>query len=198
MSDIFKAKEHETRLTPEEQLELIPSLSTRAELNAAERANIHEARMWAMRRRTLKRNDLLTDIFARDLHHRMFGSVWKWAGRYRITERNLGWAPHRLTEGVHNALADVRAWLEFDTYPLHEAAVRLHHRLVAVHPWPNGNGRHSRLMADIVVASRAGEELTWAAGADLVTPGERRRRYIAAIKRADEGEYGPMIEFARS
>ncbi len=119
---------------------------------------------------------LLTDGFARELHKRMFGKVWKWAGRYRTTERNLGWAPHLLTEGVHNALADARAWLEFGSYPLHEAAVRLHHRLVAVHPWPNGNGRHSRLMADILVASRGGEDLRWAASADLVTPGETRNR----------------------
>lgn len=198
MSGLFNADGHATPLTPEEQLELIPSLSTRAELNAAERTNILAGRVWAMRPRTLKRDDLLTDGFARELHKRMFGSVWKWAGRYRTTERNLGWAPHLLTEGVHNALADARTWLEFGTYPLHETAVRLHHRLVAIHPWPNGNGRHSRLMADLCVAARGGEELTWAAGGDIEAAGEIRKRYIEAIKLADAGDYGPLVAFARS
>ncbi len=99
MSDPFQAEEHESLLTDEEKLDLIPNLSTRAELNEAERANILEARIWAMRRRTLQREDLVPDVFARELHQRMFGRVWKWAGCYRKTERNLGWEVHRLTEG---------------------------------------------------------------------------------------------------
>lgn len=198
MSDIFQTKEHETPLTEEEKLDLIPSLSTRAELNEAERANILEARIWAMRRRTLKRDDLVTDAFARELHQRMFDGVWKWAGCYRKTERNLGWEVHRLTEGVYNAFADARVWLQYETYPLQEAAVRMHHQLVRVHPWPNGNGRHARLMADVLLQSRGGGELTWGAGADIVTPGEMRTKYIEAILKADAGDYGPLLEFAKS
>ena len=198
MSDLFETEEHATPLTEEERLALIPSLSTRAELNEAERANILAARLWAMRRRTLKRDDLVTDTFARELHERMFDSVWKWAGCYRKTERNLGWEVHRLTEGVHNAFADVRVWLQHETYPLQEAAVRLHHQLVRIHPWPNGNGRHARLMADVLLHSRGGGELTWGSGADIVDPGEMRTRYIQAIRKADAGDYGPLIEFAKS
>lgn len=198
MSDIFDANEHETSLTDEEKLDLLPSLSTRAELNEAERANILEARIWAMRRRTLKRDDLVTDVFARELHRRMFDSVWKWAGCYRKTERNLGWDVHRLAEGVYNVFADARAWLQYDTYPLQEAAVRLHHQLVLVHPWPNGNGRHARLMADVLLQSRGGGELTWGAGTDIIAPGEMRSKYIAAIRMADGGDYGPLLEFAKS
>lgn len=198
MSDLFQAKENETPLTEAEKLDLIPSLSTRAELNKAERANILEARVWALRRRTLQREDLLTDAFGRELHRRMFGRVWRWAGSYRKTERNLGWEVHRLTEGIYNAFADVRTWLEYETYPVPEVAVRLHHQLVRVHPWPNGNGRHARLMADVVVAARGGADLTWGAGADIVTPGDARQRYIAAIRAADAGDFAPLLAFARS
>jgi Fic-DOC domain mobile mystery protein B len=198
VSDIFQTKEHETSLTEEEKLDLIPSLSTRAELNEAERANILEARIWAMRRRTLQRDDLVTDTFTRELHQRMFDGVWKWAGCYRQTERNLGWEVQRLTEGVYNAFADARVWLQYETYPLQEAAVRLHHQLVRVHPWPNGNGRHARLMADVLLQSRGGGELTWGAGADIVNPGEIRTKYIEAIRKADAGDYGPLLAFAKS
>jgi len=198
VSDLFQTPEHATPLTEEEKLALIPSLSTRAELNEVERAQILEARMWAMGTRTLKREDLVTDIFGRELHRRMFKGVWKWAGHYRKTERNLGWDVHRLTEGIYHAFADARAWLQYDTYPLHETAIRLHHQLVQVQPWPNGNGRHARLMADVLIQSRGGTELTWGAGANLITPGEVRAQYIAAIRKADAADFGPLLIFAHS
>jgi len=196
--DLFAADESNTALSPEEQLDLIPSLSTRAELNAAERANIHAARVWAMRPRTLQRSDLLTDAFARELHKRMFNQTWRWAGRYRKTEKNLGWEVARITEGVRNAFDDASAWMEFSTYPLHEAAVRLHHRLVVIHPWPNGNGRHSRLIADIIIAASKGEELTWGSRGNLVAIGDARRRYLEAIQQADAGNFAPLLAFAQS
>jgi Fic-DOC domain mobile mystery protein B len=196
--DLFAADESNTALGPEEQLDLIPSLSTRAELNEAERANIHAARVWAMRPRTLKRSDLLTDAFARELHKRMFNQTWRWAGRYRKTEKNLGWEVARITEGMRNAFDDARAWMEFSTYSLYEAAVRLHHRLVVIHPWPNGNGRHSRLIADVMIAASKGEELTWGSRGNLVAIGDARRRYIEAIQQADAGIFEPLLAFAQS
>jgi Fic-DOC domain mobile mystery protein B len=198
MTDIFAASEGNTELSEEERLELIPSLTTRAELNAIERLNINAARVWAMRPRALQRPDLLTDAFARELHRRMFNQVWRWAGRYRTTEKNLGWEVHRLTEGVRNAFDDAQYWMQHSTYPLHEAAVRLHHQLVAIHPWPNGNGRHSRLIADLLVVSRGGDELTWGARADLMGAGEMRNRYITAIRAADAGDIVPLLNFAKS
>ncbi len=198
MSDLFETREHGTPISEEEKRDLIPSLSTRAELNEAERANILEARLWAMHGRTLKRADLITDGFARELHRKMFYHVWKWAGCYRNTERNLGWEAHRLGEGVHNVFADARAWLEYKTYPLPEAAVRLHHQLVRIHPWPNGNGRHARLIADVVVQSRGGEDLTWGAGIDIADMGVARAKYIEALRHADAGNYDPLIKFAKS
>lgn len=197
-TDLFGPADDATPLSAEEQAALIPSLSTRAELNQLERLNLNAARVWAMRGRVLRRPDLLSDGFARELHRRMFNQVWAWAGRYRTTEKNLGWEVPRLAEGVRNACDDAKAWLEHSSYPLPEAAVRLHHRLVLIHPWSNGNGRHSRLMADILIAAKGGKELTWGAGQDLVAAGEVRRRYIDAIRQADQGHFVPLLEFAQS
>lgn len=196
--ELFPVDDGATPLTPEEKLELIPSLATRAQLNEIERHNIHSARLWAMRPRVLARPDLLTDAFGRELHRRMFNEIWRWAGRYRTTEKNLGWDVHRIAEGVRNAFEDAQSQLQHTSYPLPEVAVRLHHRLVAIHPWPNGNGRHSRLVADLLVASRAGEPLTWGAGANLVAAGEIRARYLAAVRAADQQDFTLLLEFARS
>ena len=196
--DLFPIEDGATPLTPEEQLELIPSLATRAQLNEVERLGINTARVWAMRPRALARTDLLSDAFGRELHRRMFRGVWRWAGRYRTTEKNLGWAVPRITEGVRNAFDDARTQLQYASYPLHEVAVRLHHQLVVIHPWPNGNGRHARLVADVVVAAGRGAPLTWGAGANLVTAGEIRARYLAAVRAADGQDFGALLEFARS
>lgn len=196
--DLFPVEDGTTPLTPEEQLELIPSLTTRAQLNEVERLGINTARVWAMRPRALTRTDLLSDVFGRELHRRMFRGVWRWAGRYRTTEKNLGWEVARITEGVRNAFDDAQSQLHHTSYPLHEVAVRLHHQLVVIHPWPNGNGRHARLIADIVVASRGGALLTWGAGVNLVAAGEIRARYLSAVRAADGRDFGPLLEFARS
>lgn len=197
-TDLFQVDDNATPLDDAERLALVPSLSTRAELNEIERLTINDARIWALRPAGLKRTDLLTDSFARELHRRMFSQVWRWAGRYRTTEKNIGWEVPRLTEGVRNAFDDAQTWLAHGTYPLNECAVRLHHRLVLIHPWPNGNGRHARLMADIVVAAYGGAELSWGARHDLVEMGEVRRRYIAAIRQADQGDFALLLEFAQS
>jgi Fic-DOC domain mobile mystery protein B len=199
MSDsLVQGDEGQTPLTPEELLELKPSLTTRDQLNGFERLNIDEARTWAMRTAILKREDLVTDHFARELHRRMFNRVWRWAGRYRTTERNLGWDPHRITEGVRVALDDAGYWLKNGTYPLHEAVVRMHHRLVAIHPWVNGNGRHARLLADVVVAARGGKALSWGALQDLANPGSARSNYLVAIRAADQGEFAALQAFSIS
>ena len=196
--DIFALEDGATPLTPEEQQELIPSLVTRMQLNAVERFGINAARIWAMRPKSLARVDLLSDSYGRELHRRMFRGVWRWAGRYRTTEKNLGWAVPRITEGVRNAFEDARTQLQYASYPLHEVAVRLHHQLVLIHPWPNGNGRHARLMADILVASHSGIPLTWGVGANLVSVGEIRARYLASLRAADEQNFALLLKFARS
>ncbi len=195
---IFYAEDGDTEISPEEQLDLIPSITTRKELNQIERLNIKTARVWAMRKSVLCRSDLLTDGFARELHRRMFNHVWVWAGRYRKTEKNIGWEVHRLQEGVRIAYDDANYWIKHSAYSLPESAVRLHHRLVSIHPWPNGNGRHSRLIADILVASLGGTPLTWGACSENLSNEKIREHYITAIRSADAGDMTPLIIFAQS
>lgn len=196
--DLWLDEPGQTPLTGEEKRQLRPSLSSRLQLNAVERNNIHAGRLWAMRKAGLRRDDLLTDAFARELHRRMFNQVWKWAGKYRTTDRNLGWEWPRIPEGMRVLLDDARYWDRHATYSTAEIAVRLHHRMVVIHPWPNGNGRHARLLADVLVAARDGAALTWGARLDLAQPGLVRARYITALQSADQGDYAPLFTFANS
>jgi Fic-DOC domain mobile mystery protein B len=184
-------------ITAQEQSRLLPSLSTRAQLDEIEGLAIHAARVWAMRAPVLQRADLLSESFAKELHRRMFGSVWRGAGRYRTAPRTPGWEPALIAEGLRMFLDDAEGWLRFSTYPVHESAVRLHHRLVSVSPWANGNGRHARLLADIVVASQGEEPLTWGRRSGPLEPGSARARYLGAVKAGDSGDMGPLLEFAR-
>ena len=185
------------RITPEERSRLVPSLTTRAQLDEAERHSIHAARLWSMRDAVLRREDLLTESFARKLHGRMFGGIWRGAGRYRTTGREPGWEAQRIPEGVRLFLDDAEGWIRYATFPPDEAAVRLHHRLVAIHPWANGNGRHARLLADILVASCGGEPLSWGSRAAPTGSGSARERYLDAIRAADAGRIAPLLDFAR-
>jgi Fic-DOC domain mobile mystery protein B len=175
-----------------DRLRLLPSLSTAAELERAERAAIHAARSWAMRAAVLRRPDLLTEQFARELHRKMFGAIWRGAGRYRESGA-AGWEPSRISEGVRLFLDDAEGWLRYGTYPVHEAAVRLHHRLSSVRPWEVGTRRHARLLADIVVAAAGEPPLSWGSG----MASGAAARYAAATAAADGGDFGPLVEFAR-
>jgi Fic-DOC domain mobile mystery protein B len=193
---LWKAKPGQTELSEREKLDLIPSLITRSQLNEYELLNTASARDWAMSPNVQKRDDLLTDFFARELHRRMFSSVWKWAGKYRTTERNLGWEPHRITEGMRVAFDNARHWVKHDTYSITESAVRLHYQLVAIHPWSNGNGRHARLIADVFMVSRGNSELPWGGTrSDLVNAGTARYHYIEALRKADSGTFQPLLDF---
>ena len=190
---------HNTPLTPDEEVGLKHSIQYRSQLNILERLNIAKGRAWAFSEASKHPQDCATDFFARALHHRMFCDVWEWAGKYRKTERNLGWEPHRISEGMRNLMEDFRTWLQFDTHPPHEAVVRLHHRMVVIHPWPNGNGRHTRLMADVLLAAffKNAAPLRWGGGVDLITAGELRKKYIEALREADNGNIHPLLDFAR-
>ncbi len=173
--------------------DLIPShIAYRAELNEAEQENIERAQAWALGRR----RDLLTEKFVRDLHREMFGEVWRWAGKFRTTERNIGIAHWEIPVASHILLGDTQSWIEYKTYLPDEIAVRLHHRLVQIHPFPNGNGRHSRLMADLIVMQLGGERLTWGRRS-LRDADNVRTKYIEALKAADNHDVGPLLAFAR-
>ncbi len=194
MSDLFEELADATPLTPEERRDLMPAhVAFRSELNAAEQENIARAHDWALGRR----RDPLTEKFIMDLHKRMLGEVWKWAGRFRKSERNLGIPFYEIPVAVRQLLEDAQVWIECKTYPVDEIAVRFHHRLVQIHPFANGNGRHARLMADLLVMRLGAERFSWGS-ANLQDAGRMRRRYIAALQAADNHDIGLLVEFARS
>ncbi|WP_341021076.1 mobile mystery protein B [Brevundimonas diminuta] len=196
MSDPLFEPEHDaaTPLTPDERAQLIPTyITTRAQLNEAEQANIADADLWAFRR---KRN-VLDEAFLLNLHKRMLNGVWRWAGTFRQSERNIGIQAYRIATELRQLLDDTRYWVDHDTFPPDEIAVRFHHRLVFIHPFPNGNGRHARLTADLLAVQLGQDRFTWGR-ANLVTADETRARYIAALRAADNHDVGPLLEFARS
>jgi Fic-DOC domain mobile mystery protein B len=194
---IFTTGDGNTPLSPDEQTDLIPNLATKEELNEFERANILVAYDWALGLRNLRRQDPLTEPYLRDLHHRMFDQTWKWAGLYRTTEKNPGIPHFQIREALAALLGDARYWLEHRTFPPDEIAIRFHHRLVSIHPFANGNGRHARLMADVLARMQNRPVFTWG-GADIVQPGDFRRRYLDALRAADKNDIGPLLAFARS
>jgi Fic-DOC domain mobile mystery protein B len=195
VSDVFDRQDAAaTPLTPDEMRELIPAhIAYRSELNAAEQENILRAQDWALGRS----RDALSEKFIRDLHRRMLGDVWRWAGKFRVTERNLGIAFYEIPAALRHLLDDTRAWIEFRTYPPDEIALRFHHRLVQIHPFPNGNGRHARLMADLLVMKLGGARFSWGRES-LRDAGAMRRAYISAQQAADNHEIGQLMAFGRS
>jgi Fic-DOC domain mobile mystery protein B len=181
-----------TPLDPDEARALIPRhIAMQAELNEWEHDNIVEGERWAFARR---RKDLLTADFLKRLHRKMFGATWKWAGQWRTSEKNIGIAPEQIPVAVRELLQDVAAQVDGHSYPIREVAARLHHRLVQIHPFPNGNGRLARTYADLLLSSQGEERFRWGDG-DLVAPGDVRERYIAALRAADAREYGPLLQF---
>jgi Fic-DOC domain mobile mystery protein B len=194
---LFAAQEGNTLLSEEEQAGLIPSLGTKDELNEWERQNILEAYGWALDARNARRHDPLAEAYLRELHLRMFDQTWKWAGRYRLTEKNIGIPFYQIQESLSGLLGDVRYWLERRTFAPDEIAIRFHHRLVFIHPFANGNGRHARLMADVLALRQGVPVLTWG-GAGLVKTSDLRQSYIEALRAADANDIGPLLGFSRS
>ncbi len=188
----------QTPLDEEEKRDLIPSLVTREDLDAFEQENILEARKWVMQKATLAKLDVFTEKFLLNLHKRMYGHVWKWAGTFRKSNKNIGVDRIYIITELHQLLGDAAYWLEHKTYPISDLAVIFHHRLVKIHLFPNGNGRHARMCADVIVAKFGGEKLSWGGNSDLTKPDEIRTRYIAALREADGGNYEPILAFARS
>ena len=183
-----------TPLTPEEREGLIPTYITlRRELNEAEQIGIADADRWAFSRK----RDVLDEAFLRSLHKRMFGKVWRWAGQYRTTARNIGVDAYRIGVELQQLLGDVRYWIENATYSPDEILARFHHRLVFIHPFPNGNGRHARLAADLLAVQLGQPRFTWGR-VNLTVPQETRRAYVAALRAADAHDIAPLLAFARS
>jgi Fic-DOC domain mobile mystery protein B len=198
MTDLFQEPDDATPLEPHDRQALRQSwITNRQDLNQAEEANIAKGFAWASGRR-LKPDDILKTDFVRTLHKRMFGDVWSWAGDFRAGDVNIGNVPpYRIPADLPAMLDDVKYWVEHKTFSADEIPVRLHHRLVEIHPFPNGNGRHARLTADLLIQQLGGAPFSWGGGS-LKTIGELRKRYIEALKLADDHDVNPLIEFARS
>lgn len=176
---------------------LIATISTRGELDEFEQQNIEEAIQWTLRR-NFKQQDIFSETFVKDLHKRMYKDVWKWAGEFRKTNKNIGVDKWQVGSELKNLLDDVRYWAENNTYTPDEIAVRFKHRLVSIHCFPNGNGRHSRLMADIIIEKIYKQPVfSWGA-AHLSNEGDSRTAYLKAIKASDNGDYSLLLAFARS
>ena len=169
-------------------------VTTRGELDHLEQANVQSGLQWMRKRR---KKDILNEKFVRDLHRRLFGDVWKWAGTFRTTEKNIGVAPLEIAVNLRKLLDDVRYWIDNETYSPEETAIRFHHRLVFIHPFPNGNGRHARIMADALLMKVFEKKpIDWAGGHDLQSMGERRKEYLTALRTADQGHYALLLAFA--
>ena len=194
---LFTSGDGNTPLSPEEEDDLIPALTTKEELNEWERQNILEAYGWVFDLRNLRRQNPLSEANLRELHRRMFDQTWKWAGKYRSSEKNIGIPHYQIREALAALLGDARYWLEHQTFQPDELAVRFHHRLVWIHPFANGNGRHARMMADVLVQRQGRPAFTWGS-ADIAAQGDFRRYYIEALRAADASDIHPILEFARS
>jgi Fic-DOC domain mobile mystery protein B len=193
----FETPEGSTPLEPEELEQLIPAhITTMAQLNEAEQLNITAASLWALGRR---RSDVLSEKFTKALHKRMFQDVWRWAGKYRTHGVNIGNVDvYEIGIRLHQLFDDVQHWIDNDVYTPDEIAARLHHGLTVIHPFPNGNGRHARLMVDVLLSNMGRPTFTWGSGGYLIHQGGARDQYLAALRIADEYNIQPLMDFARS
>ena len=189
--NIFETDDNSTPLTEEEKQQLKAKwITNRTELNELETKGIADAEIWLLK----NKKDILNETFIKNLHKKMFGDIWKWAGTFRTTERNIGVAPYEIQPKLKILLDDVRFWIDNRTFSPKEIAIRFHHRLVQIHPFPNGNGRISRLMADLLMKQFGLPVLDWGSG-NLTEISELRKKYISALQDADNGDYSSLLNF---
>lgn len=186
-----------TPLDPDEADGLVPlHITTQADLNAWEQANIALGDRWAARQ---KKRELLDEGFVRDLHRQMFDKTWQWAGTFRQSNKNIGVDWTLVAVKLRDLLNNTRYQIENHVFKEDEVAVRFHHQLVLVHAFPNGNGSHARLMADLLITRLGQPRLTWGgASASRISVAKIREKYLAALRAADQGQIEGLIEFARS
>jgi Fic-DOC domain mobile mystery protein B len=194
VSGVHEEANHGTHLNPDERVGLrLSHITLRSELNEAEQQNILTADAWAFARK----HDPIREPFGRSLHRHMLGDVWRWAGKYRTSNKNLGINFPLIQPRLYEVLDNTRYWLARETFPADEIAVRFHHGLVSIHPFPNGNGRWSRLMADTLAVRLGQPRMTWG-GKNLQDANEVRARYIAVLQTADAHDFSALLQFARS
>jgi len=197
MGLIFEYIYGQTPLSEEEKEGLlIKSITTRGELDELEQLNIEKAVEWTLENKFSKEK-ILSEEFIKLVHKKMLGDVWEWAGKFRRSEKNIGVDWIRIGVELRMLLDDTKYWIENNTYSSDEIAIRFKHRLVNIHCFPNGNGRHARLMADIIIESVFGMKVFSWNNSNLVKPDNVRKEYIDSIKQADNGSIKPLLKFAR-
>lgn len=183
-----------TPLEPDELNDLIPNhINMQSELNAWEERNILLAEPWAF-----KQKNILSIEFVEKLHKKMFDKTWKWAGIFRKTDKNIGVHWPQVAIKIKELCDDVCYQITNHVFSADEIAIRFHHRLVWIHPFPNGNGRHARLMADLLITQLGNKRFSWGLHQDLHTATPIRKQYIAALQLADQGNYLDLLKFVRS
>ncbi len=191
---MFNYPEGATPIDPGELADLLPvHITTQEELNAWEEKNILKAQQWAF-----KQHGILSVEFIQQLHKHMFNQTWKWAGKFRKTEKNLGISWYLIPVEVRKLCDDVSYQLLHESFSKEEIAIRLHYKLVWIHPFPNGNGRHARLMADVLITQQGYDRFSWGLNQSLYNSSPVRKLYIEALQYADKGDYSKLLAFARS
>ena len=176
---------------------LIRTITTRGELNELEQLNIQDAVEWTLRR-TFAASSILTTDFVRELHKRMYRDVWRWAGEYRKSDTSIGISWYQIAVSTKNLVDDAMLWVKNNEFSPDEFAIRFKHKIVSIHCFPNGNGRHSRLMADVIIDHIFKLPIfTWGR-ANLTEAGTARTNYLDSLAAADKGDYAPLLSFARS
>ena len=174
---------------------LVKTISTRAELDEFEQSNIEKAMLWVYSKRFTKQV-VLSEGFVMQLHEKMYGQVWRWAGTFRKTNKNIGVDKHSIAVDLKQLLDDCNFWIENKTYTDDEIAIRFKHRLVSIHCFPNGNGRHSRLMADVIIEKLLKQKVfSW--GMHMSKEENVRQKYLDALRAADKHDLISLIQFAR-
>lgn len=193
--EIFVYPPGATPLDPDEISGLIPKhITTQSQLNEWEQVNILEAEKWTSHQK-FKGSQITTIEFIKKLHQRMFSKTWRWAGQFRKSNKNIGVDWLSISVDLRVLIDDARYQLENKTYPMNEFAARFHHRLVAIYPFANGNGRHARLMADIILLSQGEERFSWGRSENLAGLSPARERYIAALRAADKKNCTLLLDF---
>jgi len=186
----------QTPLDPDERAGLIPShLTTKGDLNDWEQENILQAVQWARGQRKV---NVLTEAFCRKLHQKMFDQTWAWAGTFRKSDKNIGCDWTQICVKLRDLFDNTRWWIDYETFPPDEIAARFHHAIVSIHPFPNGNGRHARMMADALLRSMSRAPFSWGGGGTLVKADNARSDYLTALRAADNGDYRLLFAFVRS
>jgi Fic-DOC domain mobile mystery protein B len=194
----FELVDGQTPLDEEEKDGLlISTITTRGELDEFEQNNIEKAIQWTLTRK-FRKDEILTEEFIKLVHKKMYGEVWAWAGKFRKTNKNIGVDRQQVPTQLRLLLDDCKYWIENGTYPPDEIAVRFKHRIVSIHCFSNGNGRHSRMMGDLIIEKIFAQPVfTWGSKSNLTKAGDIRGEYLSAVKTADKNDINPLLEFAR-